>query len=356
VVEFVAPQPVPVTKPEQQPIQDPIAPIPERRVNVATRVLAALVIIIIWVLLSMTRSQLLLLAHPICSSGILPIPFCSWGSPIMDPGEMFDWPDGDIILRSTHNTKTRDFRVHRLFLSCASPVFKDLLTVPQCTSPPTTVCVFNMDDPPRAIELILRFIYPSSFPPVLDDLTTVSEALIIANTYKIEVARSRLRSSLVRLAETEPLRVYAVAYRLGFENEMKVASTHTLPINIPALAQLPDEFKFVPATEYHRLIYLHTRYRNEAMAITTRSQPGVFDALAGAFGILRFVGSSATGEAARAAMLKAIVDIIMKGTPLDFGSLALALETDYGIGVDAEGIGNIIHSVLEKINALNLTV
>jgi len=55
-------------------------------------------------------------------------------------------------------------------------------------------------------------------------------------------------------------------------------------------------------------------------------------------------------------MIKPIVDIIMKGTPLDYGSLALALETDYGIGVEAEGIGKVIRSILDKINALNLTV
>jgi len=258
-VRFVVPEPEPTTKLERPPIQDPVTPSSSCPVGVAAGVLAALVIIIIWFLLSMTTSsQLVLFTQPICSSHILPIPFCSWGTPIVDTGEMFNWPDGDVILRSTHGDKTRDFRVHRLFLSYASPVFKDLLTVPQCTSTCTTICRVNMDNPPRAVELILQFIYPSSVPPVLDDLATVSEALVIANTYKIEAARSRLRSSVVKLVETEPLRVYAVAYQLGFENEMKVASTHTLSINIPALTELPDEFKCIPATEYHRLIHLHS--------------------------------------------------------------------------------------------------
>jgi len=335
-VEVVLPQPGSTMQPAQQPVRDPVAPIANCPVNVApisncpvdvaTGVSVALVTVIIWFLLSMTMSRLVLFIQPIYPSHILPVPFSSQGTPIMDTGEMFNWPDGDVVLRSTHDAETRDFRVHRLCLSYASPVFKDALTDPRCTCSSTTVCLINMDDPPRAVELILRFIYSSPVPVVLDDLATVSEALTIANTYQIEVARSQLRSSLVRLAETEPLRVYAIAYRFGFENEMKIASKNMLSINIPALTELPDEFKSVPATEYHRLIRLHTRYRDEAMAVTTKSLPGIFDAIGEAFGVLQFVEPSALGEKITgAAMIKPIIDIIMKGTPLDYGVLALVM-------------------------------
>ena len=354
-------------KESQQPLaQEYTNPIPRHTEEVRTVsnfdrqiVLAVLGIIAMWSLLSFMTSQLVFFAKPICSSRIPSALFCSRGTPFIDRSEVFNWPDGDVILRSTHDTESRDFRTHKLFLSFASPVFKDILAVPQCAPP--AICLVDLDDPPRALELILRLIYPSSVPPVLDDLAVVLEAFNIANAYKIEVAQSRLQSSLVEFAKTEPLRVYAIACRLGLENEMKIASKHTLPINLLELTQLPEEFKLIPATEYHRLIRLHTRYRKEAMTITAKSMPNIFDIFVGAFGVIRRVGSSA-GERDRGAEIvgpattKPIVDTIMKGTPLDYWSLALALETDYAIDVEAEGVGNFIHSILDKTNALNLTV
>lgn len=138
------------------------------------------------------------------------------GTTITGPSEMFNWPDGDVILRNTYGTERREFRVHKPFLSFASPVFKEMLTTAQPSSSTSNIDTINLGDPPRALELILRSIYPSPIPPVVDDLTVVSEALNLANKYDIEVARSRLRSSLVEFAKTEPLRVYAIACRLRY--------------------------------------------------------------------------------------------------------------------------------------------
>ena len=179
----------------------------------------------------------------------------------MDPNEMFNWPDGDVILRATHGTDSRYFRVHKLFLSYASPVFKDMFGIPQ-PSPPASndVEIVDLADPPRAIELILRFIYPSP-PPVIDNLSLLSEGFALADKYDIEAARSRLRPSLMEFAETEPLRVYAIACRLGFENEMKAALPHTASIDLLGLPELPDEFKFISAPEYHRFTLLHAELR-----------------------------------------------------------------------------------------------
>jgi len=259
-----------------------------------------------------------------------------------------------------HGTETRDFRVHNPFLSSASPVFKDMFTLPQSSSSAPCVYLVSLDDPPRALELILRLIYPFSVPPATDDLTTLLEALNLADKYDIEAARSRLRSSLVEFAKTEPLRVYAIASRLGFEEEAKIASSHALSINLPALAKLPDEFRHISATEYHRLIHLQTRYREEAVDIAINSLSGVSmpEALAEALDALFPFGSKrANGaEATRAAMEKFIVGTIMKGTPLDYTPFTLALKTDYGIDVEAKGFGGSIRSVLHKTNALNLTV
>ena len=210
------------------------------------------------------------------------------------------------------------------------------------------------------MELILRLICPSPSLLTADNLTTVSEALNIAHKYDIGVARSRLRSSLVRFAKTEPLRVYAIACQLGYEDEMKIAATNTLSIGLSAVVQLPDEFKLIPVTEYHRLIHLHTRYRKEVAAIAIRSLSGrvLFEAFGNSLnGLLS--KRSREAEAARAARestKKHIVDTIIKGTPLDYKLFTPALKTDYGIDVEARGIGSVIRSILNQANALSLTV
>ena len=138
--------------------------------------------------------------------------------------------------------------------------------VPQPSSSPSDIDIVNLSDPPQALELILRFIYPSAVSSIVDDLAIVPEALILTDKYDIQVVRSRLRSSLAELAKTEPLRVYAIACRFGFEDEMEIASSYTLSINLPALTQLPDEFNFITAVAYHRLIHSHVKHREAVLA------------------------------------------------------------------------------------------
>ena len=226
---------------------------------------------------------------------------------------MFNWPDADVILRATHGTDSRDFRVHKPFLSFSSPVFKDMFKLPK-PSPTASngADVVDVADPPHALELILRYIYPSAVSPVVGDLSLLQEALIIADKYDIEVARLRLRSSLKRFARSEPLRTYAIACRLGFEDEMKIASSHTTSIHLPGLTQLPDEFRSIPATEYHRLILLYSEYRKEVEAVAAHS-PLMGNAFLDFFGLREDLS---VRDSARAAMWKRFVDLIGEGTPL----------------------------------------
>jgi len=58
----------------------------------------------------------------------------------------------------------------------------------------------------------------------------------------------------VEFAKTESLRVYAIACRLGFEDETQIASPHMTSIHPAGLTGSPNESKSIPAMEYHRLI------------------------------------------------------------------------------------------------------
>jgi hypothetical protein len=172
----------------------------------------------------------------------------------------FGPPDGDIILR----TPTRDFRVHKLVLSLASPIFRDMFSIPQ----PTPVVrgadigVVDVTDPPEALDLILRFIYPLP-PPNVDSLDLLVEGLVVADKYDIDGARAELRLRLAKFMKENPLRVYAIASRFGFEEEAEAASSLTTGTYLPALVDLPDELKNITATAYHRLVRLHEKYRDE---------------------------------------------------------------------------------------------
>jgi len=268
----------------------------------------------------------------------------------MNADERFNWPDGDVILRATHGIESRDFRVHKLFLSFPSPVFKGMFGIPQPSSAASNdVDVIEVADPPRALELVLQFVYPSAASPTIDDLTVLSEALVLADKYDIQVARSRLRSSFMAFASIEPLRTYAIACRLGFEDEMKVASSYTTSIHLPGLTELPEEFRFIPATEYHRLILLHARYRKEfediarsAMRPSVPRRPGL--GFAGMMGVI--------SEVARAN----VEEVVRGGIPLNYESFKLAWKAKYGVDADGSDVQAIFLSILDKANSLNLTV
>lgn len=281
----------------------------------------------------------------------------------MSPEGTFNWPDGDVILRATHRTDIRDFRVHKLLLSLTSPVFKDMFQLPKSSSSAATsssiVDIIDMADPPRAVEVILRLIYPSTDSPAVKDLSHLLEVLAIAEKYDIEVARSRFRRSLVEFAETEPLRVYAIAYRLGYEDEKKVASSCSTSVHLPGLVELPEELKFIPAMEYHRLILLHARYRKEVEAIAkaTDAIPLEYPASpAFNFGravVLQTIPQQRDDRGPR----QKLIDSIKKGTPLNYESLMRAVRKESGGDAIERGpLGNLIHYVLDKANALNLTV
>jgi len=118
----------------------------------------------------------------------------------MPEDENFDAPDADIILRAL-GPPIRDFRVHKLLLSLASPVFKDMFSLPQPAlddSGESTVAkaeVVEVTDPTEALEIVLRMIYPFNSPSLNGNFNTLVECLVITDKYEIKGAKSRLQVS-----------------------------------------------------------------------------------------------------------------------------------------------------------------
>ena len=171
-------------------------------------------------------------------------------------------PGADVILRVLGPPK-HDLRAHKLILSLASPIFRDIFSLPQPTTPTSedshTIDVVEVTDKPHALRIILKMIYPHPSPPLNGDLDTLVDCLVVAEKYEIEGALSQLRDALSQV--DSPLRIYAIATRFGFTDLAESASHDILSlVNLAGVTQLPDDFEFITAIAYHKLIRQRARY------------------------------------------------------------------------------------------------
>jgi len=180
--------------------------------------------------------------------------------------QFFQYGDADLILRSASPTPL-NFYVHRCVLSAASPFFRHMFTLPQGPSPDTSIPIIEVSETHTTLEMLLRFIYPVSKPPI-DTLDQLTLALDAATKYDMAVAVDSLRALLVDpcFVKTEPTRVYAIASRFDLEEEAKIASRYTLSVNVLD-CPLHEDLKHITAYSYHRLLDLHRRRAEAALEL-----------------------------------------------------------------------------------------
>lgn len=267
----------------------------------------------------------------------------------MTNDDKFDAPDADLILRTKGPSK-RDFRVHKLVLSLASPVFKRMLTPPQPTTPlhgkwkepdEAQITTYKVADPPQALDIVLRMIYPFEPPPLNDNLDLLVECLAIADNYEMNGVRSQLHGILSRVSASHALRVYAIASRFEFTNLAESASYHILSsVNLTGIPQLPDDFALVPATAYHKLVRQHMNYL-EAVVNVINSTPlkTICYACPG--------GRRFAEEVFRARLTR----IIMRGTPAEALPCFEAWVKTYGLdtGCEMDCIRSFIYAAISKV-------
>ena len=244
-------------------------------------------------------------------------------------GKTFNVPDGDVILRAL-GPPSHDFRVHKLVLSLASPVFKDMFSIPQPTSGTPNVEgveIVEVADPPHALDITLRLIYPFT-PPSLDgNLDILVECLIVADKYDIKAAKARLHQALGRSDVADSLRVYAIASRFGFPSIVEAASRRILSdVHLPGILELPDDFKFVPAASYHTLVRHHASYLEVVVEVIKQSPlkskcrdcPGWKSSMEELFRLR-------------------LANLVITGTPVDVQACFGAWVKAYGLNADCEG-------------------
>ena len=167
--------------------------------------------------------------------------------------------DADIILCASQCDVLRQFRVHKTILSVASPVFKDMFSMPQpvssATTPEATMPVIDLDDTPEDLENFLCMVYPFGSPKI-STLDAISHALIILDKYQVHGALLRpLRSQLVSpvFLKNNPIRVYSLACRWKFKNEADLAAHYTSSFDV-LTSVCEEDIRWMMTMEYHRIL------------------------------------------------------------------------------------------------------
>jgi len=201
------------------------------------------------------------------------------GTPAPAP---FDNPEADIILRSSDIVPV-DFKTFKLLLSLSSPFFLEIFTLPQPATPSTNPAaspyadeyvsfdpltlvhrktpVIQMTEDKETLALLLGLCFPLSihthpYLSSLDQLQSVAEA---ASKFEMEGIQNHLKKELIspRFIESQPLRVFAIAYRYAWDEVARKAARFTLrhPLNVPFVNELQyiSGATFYKLQEYHRI-------------------------------------------------------------------------------------------------------
>ncbi|KAJ7504253.1 hypothetical protein B0H11DRAFT_2221690 [Mycena galericulata] len=174
----------------------------------------------------------------------------------------------DIIVRST--TDNVDFRVHKAFLSVASPVFRTMLSLPQGelqseflgTHMKDGLHIVPFDEDKETLGALLRMCCPGwmllDCEPLFPTAERALAVFIAARKYAMDGVERQVRSELVasRFLEPDPLRMFALTIRAGLYDEARICARHTLRMPVLGRPYIP-ELECITAGAYHQLQAYH---------------------------------------------------------------------------------------------------
>lgn len=128
----------------------------------------------------------------------------------------FDDPRADLILQSSDQVH---FRVFKIVLSLASPIFADMFSIPSPPSPNPrhgdNIRVVPLTEDSEALNLSLRHIYPVQTPDVVP-LRHASILAEFARKYQVDALGRFITRSLTENVEHDPVGVYVIAVTYGY--------------------------------------------------------------------------------------------------------------------------------------------
>ena len=180
----------------------------------------------------------------------------------------FDDVRADLTLESSDGVH---FRIFKIILSLASPIFADMFSIAQPTSEtvhgvPTAVPV---SEDSKALDLSLRHLYPVSSPTRVE----LREARILAEfarKYQVDGLKSVIARYLTDAIEDDPIGVYAIAVTYGFNDSGAKAARTTLKLPISRLQ--PPQVQCITTELYGELIQDHIACGKAASTVTSERE------------------------------------------------------------------------------------
>ncbi|TDL26536.1 hypothetical protein BD410DRAFT_783587 [Rickenella mellea] len=172
----------------------------------------------------------------------------------------FSSPDAEIVFLSDDGVL---FRVHRVVLQLGSGFFNGMLEMPRDADEALNNPPILIRDNSNVFAALLDIIYPHRQPPELDSLDFALQILQTAENYEMhkvtEIVKCIIKSRLDFFLQ-QPIELYNIATRYGWEDVAKVASTETLTINLhdPTMSESVKRLESVPLWQ---LVDLHWRRR-----------------------------------------------------------------------------------------------
>ncbi|KZS91916.1 BTB-domain-containing protein [Sistotremastrum niveocremeum HHB9708] len=166
------------------------------------------------------------------------------------------YSDGDFIIRASDGV---DFKVHKIVMSLASQVFRDMLSLDKINTLTATseipIPVVDVFESSQVFESILQFIYPIS-PPDLSSFDKVIDLLSVADKYMMPSVMRQLEEHLLQKSfePLDGLRFHALARRFSLSRLEAATMKHVVCLDITVVHphNIPPEANWLTLQDYNR--------------------------------------------------------------------------------------------------------
>ena len=188
----------------------------------------------------------------------------------------FDDDEAEVVLCTSDDVH---FRVDKLFLSRASPFFKDMFKLPQPSldSDPTPRDeqgrpIIHVPEDSQILRKLLGYCYPGTM-IAMDYITDIPAIVPVLVKYDMNTALQKVRKQLLspQLLRRDPLAVFAIAYRFGFREEAIMAMKQS--IRHPLIMPYVSELDYIPIAAYHTYLNYRKSCAERIANLTDLSQP-----------------------------------------------------------------------------------
>lgn len=183
----------------------------------------------------------------------------------------------DTILYSSDNVY---FYVLGTLLCFVSPIFRDMFDLSRGAAAEQNqqkngLPVIPLMEDSATLRFLLDFLYPRIKEPQLNDIALVLKVCRAAKKYCMDIIEGKLMDRIVasELINQEPLRIYAIATNLEWEDVANVAARKTLGIPLKDLNYV-EELQFISGTSFYR--FLKYRLQCEVSDTPNEERQGTF--------------------------------------------------------------------------------